>query len=165
MAPTLEQVFTIRAFLSKDILPVGPIKGGAQRMVVQITHGFLEGSGVKAEIVPGHSDWLLLDPAVGVVHLDVRISFKVPETGEAIYMQYPGIIRIDEATQKVLQFSPDAKSTKSKDGYFFTTPRIEASSERLKWMEQTVFISHGHWHVPGDGTQAVEYEVYKVLSG
>ncbi len=71
---------------------------------------------------------------------------------------------MDPKVQKVLEWSPDAETTKSEDHYFFATPVFEVSSEKLKWMEQTVFISHGHFYVPGDGRQAVEYEVYKVVS-
>lgn len=71
---------------------------------------------------------------------------------------------MDEATQKVLQWSPDAKTTRSEDHYFMTTPKFETSSESLKWMEQSLFVGHGHWVVPGDGSQAVEYDVYKLLS-
>jgi hypothetical protein len=71
---------------------------------------------------------------------------------------------MDEATQKMFQFSPDAKSTNPEDHYFFITPIFETSSQSLKWMEQTVFIGHGHWLVPGDGSQAAQYEIYKVIS-
>lgn len=71
---------------------------------------------------------------------------------------------MDPHVEKFLQWSPDAKTTKSEDHYFFTTPIFEVSSEHLKWMEQNVFISHGHFYIPGDGSQAVEYEVYKVVS-
>jgi hypothetical protein len=31
-------------------------------------------------------------------------------------------------------------------------------------MEQTIFVGHGHLYAPGDGTQGVEYEIYKVVS-
>lgn len=67
--------------------------------------------------------------------------------------------------QKVLEWSPEARTTTSSEHYFVTTPKFEVSSEKLKWMEQTVFVAHGHFVVPGDGTQAVEYEVYRVVSG
>ncbi|TKA65041.1 hypothetical protein B0A49_09992 [Cryomyces minteri] len=144
MAPKLEQVFTLRAFLSKeDLLAFGPIKG--------------------PQLVQGGSDWLLLDPTTNIAHLDIRTQARTAEGGY-IYMHYPGILRMDDATQKALQWSPDAKTTRSEDHYFMTTPIYETSSEELKWIEQSLFIGHGHWHIPGDGTQAVEYEIYKVVS-
>ena len=164
MAPKLEYAFSLRAFLSKtDTLPFGPVKGGAHRYVVPVTHGLLEGSGVKAELVQGGSDWLLLDTTTGVAHLDIRLQARTADN-DYIYASYTGILKMDEATGMALQWSPDAKTTRSEDHYFITTLTFETSSEKLKWMEQFKFIGHGHWYIPGDGTQAVEYEIYKVLS-
>lgn len=70
---------------------------------------------------------------------------------------------MDSYIEKFLGWTAEDGTTKSTDHYFFTTPVYEVSSERLKWMEQNVFLAHGHFHVEC-GTQSVEYEVYKVLS-
>ena len=164
MPPKLEQVFILRAFLGKEnTLPLGSVKGGAHRYVIPVSGGFVSGSGLEAEIMPGGGDWLLLDPTTGTAHLDIRFQARSKE-GDMIYGYYPGIIKLDPEIEKFLQWSPDAKTTESKDHYFFTTPTFETNSETLKWIEQTVFVSHGHFYVPGDGSQAVEYEVYKVVS-
>ena len=32
-------------------------------------------------------------------------------------------------------------------------------------MEQSWFITQGHWHIPGDGTQAAEHDVYRIIPG
>ena len=66
--------------------------------------------------------------------------------------------------QKVLEWSPEARTTEGSEHYFLTTPKFEVNREELKWMEQTVFVARGHFVVPGDRTQAVEYEIYKVVS-
>lgn len=164
MAPILEQVFKLRAFLSKtDSLSLGPIKAGPHRYIVPVTHGTLEGPRLKAQLLHGGGDWLLLDTSTGVAHLDIRAQAR-SEKGECIYLHYPGILKMDEATQLALQWSSDARTTRSEDHYFVTTPVFETSSKDLKWMEQNIFIGHGHWYIPGDGTQAVEYEIYKVES-
>jgi hypothetical protein len=164
MAPKLEKVFTLRAFLSKeDLLPLGPIKGGPHRFAVPITHGSLEGSSIKAHLVQGGSDWILMDTTTGTAYLDVRLQGRTLE-GDSIYIHYPGILKVDDATQKVLEWSPDAKTTRVEDHYFMVTPTFETSNQSLKWMEQSIFIGHGRWVVPGDGTQAVEYDIYKVVS-
>ncbi|EXJ59432.1 uncharacterized protein A1O5_12057 [Cladophialophora psammophila CBS 110553] len=164
MAPKFEQVFKLRAFLSKtDFLSLGPIKGGPHRYIATVTHGTLEGCGLKAQLLHGGGDWLLLDHSSGVAHLDIRAQAR-SEGGECFYLHYPGILKMDEATQLVLQWSPEAKTTRSEDHYFVTTPVFETSSQDFKWMEQNIFIGHGHWYIPGDGTQAVEYEIYKVVS-
>ena len=85
MAPKLEQVFKVRAFLSKsDMLPLGSIKGGPHRIVVPVeSGGFLEGADFKAEFTAGGSDWLLFDPATGVAQLDIRANART-EGGEYI---------------------------------------------------------------------------------
>jgi len=57
MAPKLEKAFTLRAFLSEeDLLTFGAIEGGPHRYVVPVTHGYLEGSGIKAKLVQRSSD-------------------------------------------------------------------------------------------------------------
>jgi hypothetical protein len=164
MPPKLEQVFTLRAFISKDdTLPLGSVKGGAQRTVVPVVGGFLSGSGLEAKIFHGGGDWSLLDAASGTLHLDARFQAR-SESGDMIYGRYPGIIKLDPEIQKILEWSSEARTTESKEHYFFATPVFEVSSEKFKWMEQSVFVSHGHFVVPGDGTQAVEYEVYRTVS-
>jgi Protein of unknown function (DUF3237) len=164
MAPKLEYAFTLTAFVSKeDTLALGAVKGGPIRYVIPVTHGTLEGSGIKAQLVQGGSDWVLLDPTTGVAHLDIRTQARTAD-GDLIFIFYPGLLKVDEASGKALQWSPEAKTTQSQDHYWMTTPRFETSSEKLKWMEQCMFVGHGHWNIPGDGTQAAEYEIYKVVS-
>jgi hypothetical protein len=90
MAPKLEQVFTLRASLGKeDTLPLGSVKGGAHRIVVPVTGGFIKGSDLEAEILPGGGDWLLLDPVTGTAHLDIRFQAR-SSSGDMIYGHYPG---------------------------------------------------------------------------
>lgn len=98
-----------------------------------------------------------------MAHLDIRTQART-EASDLIYLFYPGILKMDDTTQNALQWSPDAKTTRSEDHYSMTTPKFETSSTNLKWMEQFIFIGHGYWHIPGDGTQVVEYEIFKVLS-
>jgi Protein of unknown function (DUF3237) len=63
MASKLELAFTMRGYMSKEnSLDLKTIKSGAQRVIVPITHGFIEGSGLKAELVPGGGDWILVLP-------------------------------------------------------------------------------------------------------
>jgi len=52
MPPTLEQVFAVRAFISKDdTLNLGPTKGGQIRFAVPVTGGYIKGSGIDLEII------------------------------------------------------------------------------------------------------------------
>lgn len=70
---------------------------------------------------------------------------------------------MDPYLQTFMGWSAEDGTTKSTDHYWIATPIFEVSSDRLKWMEQNVFLSHGHCHVE-NGAQSVEYEVYKVSS-
>lgn len=110
MAPKLEQVFTLRAFLGKDnILNFGSVKGGPHRIIVPVVGGFMSGSGIEATILPGGADWLLLDPITGTAHLDIRFQAR-SSSGDMIYGHCPGIIRMDEEIQKFLEWDPEAMS-------------------------------------------------------
>ncbi|KAK6432806.1 hypothetical protein LTR95_011023 [Oleoguttula sp. CCFEE 5521] len=165
MAPTLEKAFDLRVFLDKDnTVPLGTIKGGPQRTYAPVAPGgYLRGSGIDAEIIPKGADSVLVDTASGTAYLDVRCAFRSKE-GDNFYLYYTGIVRLDEKLGLLFTFSPEAETTKSSDHYFFTTPTIEVSNEKHKWMERTIFVSHGHVYVEEDRL-AVEYEIYKVVSG
>lgn len=61
MAPKLEHCFTIRVYISKDAtVNIGAVKAGPSRVVVPVTHGFVEGSGLTATVLPGGADWILV---------------------------------------------------------------------------------------------------------
>ena len=60
MAPHLDFVFTVRGYLSKDTSTLEGIKGGPTRLVIPVTRGFVEGSGLKADILPGGADCALV---------------------------------------------------------------------------------------------------------
>lgn len=61
MAPIFEHVFTMRGYMSKEnTVDLKAIKSGASRIIVPITHGFIKGSGLEAEILPGGGDWILV---------------------------------------------------------------------------------------------------------
>ena len=63
----------------------------------------------------------------------------------------------------MLSGATDAKSTEYGDQEWFITPHIETSSEKFKWMEETVWLGQGHWIVDDKGS-AVEYQLYRVMN-
>jgi hypothetical protein len=184
MAPKLEQVFAMRGYMSKEnTVNLKEIKGGPVRIVVPITHGFIKGSGLEAEILPGGGDWILvsehysevpdgliefyssctqLDTSTGVAHLDVRTQARTSD-GHELYVHYHGVLKIDEAANKVLAWSPDAKTTKSGEHEWFSAPIIETSDPKFKWVETSLWVGQGHWVADETGF-AVEYEIYKVVN-
>ncbi|KAK7890391.1 hypothetical protein LTR67_008277 [Exophiala xenobiotica] len=163
MAPKLEQVFAMRGYMSKEnTVNLKEIKGGPVRIVVPITHGFIKGSGLEAEILPGGGDWILLDTSTGVAHLDVRTQARTAD-GHELYVHYHGVLKIDEAANKVLAWGPDAKTTKSGEHEWFSAPIIETSDPKFKWVETSLWVGQGHWVADETGF-AVEYEIYKVVN-
>jgi hypothetical protein len=79
-------------------------------------------------------------------------------------MRHEGKIRKCEAFKKALHWHPEATTTKSRDHYCDANPIDETSCERLKWPGQSVFLAQVYWYIPGDGTQAVEFEVWQMVS-
>ena len=166
MAPTLEHRFSFRLELSKSAtLALGATKGGTHRFISPILRGFLRGSGIDAEVVAGSSECPLLDTSADLAYIDGRVQFRDANTGDACYMLVQGVIQLDEASQLAFTFDENAKSTIAGSHAWFTTPTFEVSNPRDKWMEQSWFVSQGHWHIPGDGPQWAEHDVYMMVKG
>jgi hypothetical protein len=61
MAPKLEHVFTMRGYMDAvNSVNLSAIKSGPHRIIVPINGGFIEGSGLKAQVLPGSGDWILV---------------------------------------------------------------------------------------------------------
>lgn len=182
MAPTLEHLFTIRAYRSKpDTLNLGPTLGSAARIVAPLTSGYLRSAlhdalpstsnSVNAALVQGGSDWLRIDPtAVPATtgHLDARMHFRDESLGAIFYVRFEGLIRLDSRMQKILEWQPDAQTTESRDHYGFVHPIVEVSREEDRWMESTAWVGHGHYvveHEGGETKVAVEFELYRLVTG
>jgi hypothetical protein len=134
MAPQLEHVFTMRGYMAETTVDLGAIKSGPNRSITGITHGFIKGvpgsrgEGLNVNIISGGGDWILFDPKTNICHLDVRTQGTTPD-GESIFVYYHGFLENDEAGAKFLRWDPDAKTTKCGDHQWFSSPRIETSSE------------------------------------
>jgi hypothetical protein len=105
---------------------------------------------------------LQMNSTTNTAHLNVRVGAQTTE-GDVVFVQYQGILKVTEAGQKVFAAAADAKSTDYGEQEWFTTPRIETSSEKFKWMEETVWIGQGHFVVDEVGS-AVEYQVYRLVN-
>ncbi|KAL6245508.1 hypothetical protein RBB50_007507 [Rhinocladiella similis] len=168
MAPKLEKVFDFRGYIAVggELLTEIPVKGGAQRMIVQAKGGYIRGvgpaTGFNAEMKPFSADYILLDPTTGTAHLNVRVIAATP-SGDTLYFHYPGILKMNEAVGKIIAARPDAKATNYGDTEWFTTPVIETSSKEFKWLESSVLVGQGHWHIDEQGT-AAEYEIFRLVN-
>jgi hypothetical protein len=181
MAPKLELAFTMRSYVSiEQNVSIGAVKGGLIRSVSPITHGYIKGPGLDAKVLSGGADVSLVryqldrknigghdpnafqfDPTTNVSHLDVRASART-EDGESFYINYVGVMKSDAILSAILR-GEEAKTTNFGDHEWFSSLRIETSSEALKWAETTLFIGRGRCIVEEDGT-AAEYEIYKVVN-
>ncbi|KAF2728098.1 hypothetical protein EJ04DRAFT_581589 [Polyplosphaeria fusca] len=161
--PSLTQHFTVRAYLGKQALQLKNIKSGPTRIIIPITDGFVRGKNFSAQITGG-GDWPLSNPTTSTLHLNVRLQATTP-SGSALYIHYPGTLKLDDLIQKAFSRAPDAQSTLSGQHYWFSSPVMETDDAEWKWVEDVTWVGQGHMVVEGEGEGmrvAVEYEVYMV---
>ncbi|KAH9209193.1 hypothetical protein DL95DRAFT_394595 [Leptodontidium sp. 2 PMI_412] len=163
MTPRLEKCFTMCSYISvEDTLDLKTIRNGNRRTIVPITHGFITGSGLDATIIQGGSDRVTLDEKLNIAYLDVRLQARTAN-GHAMHVHYTGVVKLDEAGNKVLGKAPDAQTTNYGDHHWFSAPVMETSDENFKWVESNLFVGEGHY-VVNDGGNAVEYQIFKVVN-
>lgn len=131
--PKLTHVLNLRAHMSRQGAVAGKQRNGATRHLAPLTGGFLKGvdgtraEGLSVELMPGGSDWLLVDEATGIAHLDVR-THGVDTNKDGFFIHYVGYLGLDEAGAKFQSWSEDAKTTKGGDHHWWTNPIFETSS-------------------------------------
>ncbi|KAF2170377.1 hypothetical protein M409DRAFT_51426 [Zasmidium cellare ATCC 36951] len=173
MPPSLTPALTLKIYQSREnVLAFNSTKGLAPRYIAPLVEGHLQphssstSPSFNAALVPGGSDWLRVDPSTGTGHLDARLHFRSKtDPSYVFFVRFEGIVRMDEAIQKIWEWSPEAKTTEFGEGRNFVSPVIECSAEENKWMETTVFVGWGRYVVEGQGDerrQAVEYEIFAV---
>lgn len=157
--PTLQHVATLRAYVSPEVISWGSESPGHTVTSALITGGFLEfeSGGIIAEIVP--PSWPVTETFNGHAHLNVRCRAKT-DAGE-ISIRYAGILKIDEATAKATKGAPDARSTAVGESRWYTTISFRTSDQKLKWLQDSVFIGQGRVHLD-EGGSAAEYLIYSL---
>ena len=148
----LEPLMTYRAAL-KPPTQVGAGPRGT-RAIYDITGGEFEGERLKGKVLPSGGDWILID-SDGVGRLDVRATFETHD-GALIYVQYPGVIVMNEAVTGALEQGQEGQYG---DTYFMTQPRFETGDERYAWLNRVVAVAEGR-ALPS----AVEYRVFELLN-
>lgn len=147
----LEQELTLHISLQPPIVPGdGPF---GTRIVGSVDHGRVVGGRVNGELIGAGADWMLVGKD-GYGRIDVRCQI-VTDDEAAIYVQYQGVLELNEASSAALLES--GRETTWDDQYFRTTPRFETGDPRYAWMNEAVFVARGR--VTADG---IEYEVFRV---
>jgi hypothetical protein len=148
----LQPLMTLHA----DLEPPVDIGAGPRglRTIFDIASGSFEGPRLRGKILRSGGDWLLFD-AGGVGRLDVRATLET-EDGARIYVQYYGVIVMNEKTTAALAGSGP---TEYGDTYFMTQPRFETGDARYAWLNSTVAVAEGRV-LPS----AVEYRVFELVN-
>ncbi len=156
---SLQEIALLRAYISPDIANLGPRSSEHARFIAAIHSGFVKfnGDGIEAEIVPPGADWPITNSGTGHAHLDVRCRART-DAGD-LYIQYSGLLAIDETTSKALSGASDAKSTQFGDTKWFIRLVMETSDPRLKWLETSLIVGQGRWNVD-EKRIAAEYRLY-----
>lgn len=121
------------------------------RGIYTITGGHFEGPTLKGKVLDG-ADWAIVRQD-GTIDLDVRATLQTDD-GDIIYMHYDGFLT---APPDVMAALGEGGAVTGDQYYMRTTPRFEVSTERLAWLNKSVFVGVGRITATGVG-----YRVYTI---
>ncbi|MEQ6899226.1 DUF3237 domain-containing protein [Microbacterium sp. KR10-403] len=147
--PTLAPVFDVRVTLEAP-LEFGATSAGGRR-IIPITGGEITGA-LEAEILPGGADWQRVR-ADGSLEIDGRYTARTRE-GELVYLSVRGL-RTGPA--EVLAALGHGEDVDPGNYYFRTSVTFEASTPRLAWLQDALFIASCIREA-----RAVRYTAYRV---
>ncbi|MDW3218866.1 MAG: DUF3237 domain-containing protein [Acidimicrobiales bacterium] len=148
----LEHLLNLRAEL-KDPITVGET-GFGTRQIVDVVGGTFEGPGLTGTVLPSGADWLTIG-SDGTARLDVRATLETDD-GALIYVQYPGVMVINEAAMNALAGGGE---TQFGEVEFFTQPRCETGHPDYAWLNRVVAVGQGRLFPNG-----VEYNISRVVN-
>lgn len=127
-----QYVFTFQIETAAAI-DIGDVGYGRRRLIA-ITGGDLRGPGIAGTVLPGGADSMLIRPD-GLVEIDVRSSVQMDD-GTKVYVENRGmrVAPADEA-ERVKR----GETIAADDIYFRMTLRFETSSEKYRWLTQSIF--------------------------
>ena len=132
--PQLEAAFTITA----DIAP--PLSSGpgplGERLHIAILGGTVAGPRLNGVILPGGSDWPLIQ-SNGTSRISAFYTIRADD-GTPILVRNEGL-RV--SSPEVLRRLRSAGSVSPDDYYFRSTPRFEAPEGSHGWLNETIFVA------------------------
>jgi hypothetical protein len=146
-----QYVFTFQIETAAAI-DIGDVGYGRRRLIA-ITGGALQGPGIAGTVLPGGADSMLIRPD-GLVEIDVRSSVQMDD-GANVYVENRG-----------MRVAPGDEAERLKRGetigadeiYFRMTLRFETSSEKYRWLTQSIFVGKVQRRSGG-----LTIDVYRVL--
>ncbi|KAL8752739.1 MAG: hypothetical protein Q9184_005642 [Pyrenodesmia sp. 2 TL-2023] len=107
------------------------------------------------------NDYIRTDPDGKHMRLDAHTVLMDKNLGSSVYAHYTGVIEITPALGAILSEKEDAKSTEFGDSFVHFT--FETGDEKLKALENGVFVGAGRFIVEKGRPLTVEYRVSKVV--
>lgn len=126
------------------------------RAIADVSGGTFEGPRLKGTILPSGGDWFIINPALGILNVDVRATLQTDD-GANIFAQYKG--RISAPPEKFLTlFDPTSGPPDPESYYFRTAPTFETGSEKYAWLNGIQAVGIGEVMDGGVG-----YDVHMIL--
>jgi len=164
--PKLIPAFTAHVVIGGTASIGAVARGGALTVVPFGTeYSFIRsepGYPVQLDAVFTHgSDFIRLDPSGKNARLDVTSILK-DKSGATLSFKYSGILTMTAELRAVLSGSPDAKTTGF--GNAFTHILFETGDEKLRPLEQKIYVASGQFIIEAGKPTVVEYLISEVAA-
>lgn len=116
---------------------------------------------IEADFEGVGNDYIGVDPDGKHMRLDARGVLRNKDPGSSIFLHYTGVVDITPELELVLSGSPEAKTTAW--GNSFTHLKFDTGDEKLKALEDGVFVACGRFVIEEGKPVTVEYHVSRVV--
>lgn len=138
----------------KDPLDIGDGAMG-MRAIYDVTGGSFEGPRMNGIVIPSGGDWVTLNPALGIISLDVRATLQTDD-GANIFITYGG--RLALPPERFTELFDTSNGPPDPASYYFrTAPTFETGSEKYSWLNTIQAIGIGQIMDGG-----VAYDLYEI---
>jgi hypothetical protein len=151
-APQLEFEMTYRVKTTHPLDLTRSAPYGAKQYW-QVSEATLAGERIRAKLAAPGMDWMLVHDD-GFWRPDVRAAF-ITDDEAVILLHYTGLV---QQTEKFKQAAEANRPTGWEDQYMRLAMRFDASAERYRWLNQSLFIATGRL----EGTGSIEYAVFRL---
>lgn len=111
------------------------------RAIADVTGGTFEGPRLKGTILPSGADWFIINPARGLINIDVRATLQTDD-GDHIFTTYNGRIAVPPEEFGAL-FDSTSGPPDPSSYYFRTAPTFETGSQKYGWLNAIQAVGIG----------------------
>ncbi|MAM63316.1 MAG: hypothetical protein CMH11_17685 [Maritimibacter sp.] len=134
VTPSLELVFTIEAEIDPP-RSAGPAPHG-ERLHIPIIGGRVHGPRLTGRVLPGGSDWPLIEPD-GTSRIEARYTLEA-EDGTLIYVVNKGMRVSSDTVRERLRAG---ESVAPSDFYMRAAPVFDAPDGPHRWLSESLFVT------------------------